>query len=523
MVPYEYYSKLSKASDLANKKDRLLYRSFEILPGVLAWLTIILIFLLSAMTPVFMALFIIIFDVYWFIKTVYLSLHLRVAFGKVRQNMNDNWLEKVKVVKIASPELGMNSWEDLTHLVLLPMYKEPLETVEAGIESIAKANYPKDKIVVVIAQEDRAGDEFNDKIADELKSKYQNIFREFFVVKHPGNIPGELAGKGSNIAYAGKWFKENYADKNGIPYEKIITSAFDIDTVIMPEYFGRLSYVYLTTKDPLYASYQPVPFYVNNIWEAPAFARVVAFSATFWHTIKQERVESSTTFSSHSMPFKVLVDIDFWQHNMVSEDSRIFWQAFLRYDGNYRNESLYFPVSMDANVAHSFWQTMINIYKQQRRWGWGVENVPYFMFGFVKNKLVPLKKKLYLGFTIIESFWSWSTNAIIIFLLGWLPIALGGVEFNKTVLSYNLPFITRGIMTFAMVGLVSSAILSILILPPRPPKLGRFKHLLMILQWALMPVTMILLGAFPGLEAQTRLMLGKYMGFWVTPKDRIKK
>ena len=273
-------------------------------------------------------------------------------------------------------------------------------------------------------------------------------------------------------------------------------------------------------RSPQKASYQPVPFYINNIWQAPAIARVISFSATFWHTLQQERPERMTTFSSHSMPFQALVDVDFWQVNMVSEDSRIFWQCFLRYDGDYTVVPMYYPVSMDANVAPKFWHTMINQYKQQRRWGYGVENVPYFLFGFLKNKKIALKKKWHYSWTIIEGFHSWATNALIIFLLGWLPLYLGGEAFNQLLLAYNLPEITKSIMMLAMLGIVTSVILTMMILPEKPPEYGRFKYLVMILQWPLLFVTIIVFGSFPGLEAQTRLMLGKYMGFWVTPKKR---
>ena len=40
-----------------------------------------------------------------------------------------------------------------------------------------------------------------------------------------------------------------------------------------------------------------------------------------------------------------------------------------------------------------------------------------------------------------------------------------------------------------------------------------------------MPITLIVFGAVPGLEAQTRLMLGGRfrLGFWATPKERSPK
>ena len=506
-----YYLKAGKASDLTDPKERWLYRVFEIFPGALAWGTLALLALLSWLAPVFIAFFIIAFDLYWFLKTVYLSLHLRSAFKKMMANTKVDWLARLKSEK---PE-----WSEYYHLIILPFYKESWEVISASLKSLLETNYPSEKMMVVLAVEERAG-EAALSLARRAEKEFGDKFFKFLITAHPKNIEGELAGKGSNINYAGKKAKEEVIDRAGIDYKKIIVSAFDVDTVVWPEYFSRLTYVYLSVPRPERKSFQPVPFYINNIWRAPAIARVISFSATFWHTLQQDRPERMTTFSSHSMSFSALLDVDFWQANMVSEDSRIFWQCFLRYDGDYEVVPLYYPVSMDANVVDTFWGTMMNQYKQQRRWGYGVENIPYFLFGFWKNKKIGLFKKISRGFMIIEGFHSWATNALIIFMLGWLPLYLGGEAFNNLVLSYNLPFVTKYIMTFAMVGIVSSALMTILILPPRPPEYGKWKHVLMVLQWPLLFVTIIIFGSLPGLDAQTRLMPGKYMGFWVTPKSR---
>ena len=64
------YLKFGRATDVADKKDRFIYRFFEILPGALAWATLVLIVLFSFIWPVVIAIFIIIFDVYWFVKKV---------------------------------------------------------------------------------------------------------------------------------------------------------------------------------------------------------------------------------------------------------------------------------------------------------------------------------------------------------------------------------------------------------------------------------------------------------------------
>jgi ACR3 family arsenite efflux pump ArsB len=133
---------------------------------------------------------------------------------------------------------------------------------------------------------------------------------------------------------------------------------------------------------------------------------------------------------------------------------------------------------------------------------------------------LPFSQKWRFGFEVIEGQLTWATAPILIYILGWLPIIFARGDFANMVASYNLPIILSRILTLAMFGLVGSAYLSILLLPPKPPNYGKATFVILILQWVIVPFTMIFFSAFPALEAQTRLMLGKYMGFWPTPKYR---
>src|SRR3990167_6549321 len=514
---YEYLS-YGRATDVQNTRDRKFYRLLEIQPGILAWATLILVVAASYWVPVWAAVFIIGFDIYWLTKTIYLSLHMNHSFRQMRKHMKIDWVSRLASAEPKAQELFGVQPDDLYHLVILPMVNEPLVVVRDSFAALSKTRWPLDRIIAVLATEGRYADHAH-MVAARIESEFGNKFFKFLVTEHPDDMPGEMRGKGSNEAWAGRKAIE-LIDSLSIQHRNIIVTVFDIDTVAPEDFFPCLAWHYLTAEKPLHSSFQPIPLFTNNIWEAPAFARVFAFSTTFWQMIQQARPDRLVTFSSQSISFKALVDVGFWQKNVVSEDSRIFWQCLLYYDGDWRTVPLFFPVYMDANVASTLWHTMKNQYKQIRRWAYGVENNPYFLFGFHKNKKIPRYKRWYLSFSMIEGAHSLATNSFIIFFLGWLPTFIGRGEFSGTLLSYNLPRITRYIMTLAMIGLVSSAVISVMILPPRPKQFGRIRFIWVVLQWILFPINLVFFGSIPALDAQTRLMLGKYMGFWVTPKHR---
>ncbi len=504
-----WYLHIGRASDLVGR-DRILYRFFEMLPGLLSLGTLGAFIVLSFVKPVWAAYLTIVFAAYWLFKTMYLSVHLRHDFKRIRHHLSINWRERLDNLK----------YSHVVHLVIFPFYDEPYEVVVDSIQALLRASWDPKRIAVVLAAEERAGEKAR-AIAEQVEREFQGTFLSIIHTIHPADMPGEIPGKGSNISYAAEEARKRILDAQGIPYGDVLVSAFDIDTVVYPQYFACLTWYYLTAERPERASFQPVPLYNNNIWDAPMLARVMAYSSSFWQMIQQERPEKLATFSSHAVPFKALREAGYWQRNVVSEDSRIFWNLFVRYDGDYRVVPMAYPVSMDANVAPTFWGTFKNIYKQHRRWTYGAENIAYILFAFIKNPRIPLGKKVRAAFVQIEGFWSLTTHPLILFIVGWLPLFIGGKAFNATVLSYNLPFVARIFLMLAMFGLIISAALCMYLLPARPAQHGRVKHAMMLLQWLLVPITMVIFSSLPGLDSQMRLLFGRYLSFWVTPKERV--
>ncbi len=526
------YLKIGKATDLIGR-DRKIYRILEILPGFLSIATLVVLMVLSYFKPVIVAYFIIAFDVYWLLLVIYMAIFLITSYRRLKQGMKTDWPEKCAALtrgesdrrEVAADSLvrkGVKP-DDVWQLIVLPTYQESVIILSECLQSLIDDGFRTDHMIVVLTFEARAGLVEAEARAAIIKEKFNNKFGRLLITFHPDGLVGELKGKGANQAWGARKAKEEIIEPENFDESKLLVSVFDGDTVVKPGYFFALTYTFLTVTDPYHASYQPVPVYHNNIWKAPFFSRVAATSNTFWQMIMQVREESLVTYSSHSMTWQALKEIGFWGTKNVSEDSRIFWHCLMHYNGHYRVEPIHFEVSMDVTCGQNAWQTAKSLYKQQRRWAWGGENIPYLIFNAAKRwKNKDLDKGRIIEHIIIQiyGFYAWATTALIIGVIGWLPMLLGGDHFNSTVLSGNLPSVTQNLMNFAMIGLILSAIVSALLLPKKPEGYKFWKKIFMALEWVAVPITIVIFGSVPCLEAQIRLMTAKYMGFWVTPKVR---
>ncbi|PIP28333.1 MAG: hypothetical protein COX29_01645 [Candidatus Moranbacteria bacterium CG23_combo_of_CG06-09_8_20_14_all_35_22] len=548
-------------------KERRIQRTLEMIPGILTWVTLIGMFVFSFLLPVYVAIFIIVFDIYWIYRTIFIAYYSVEGYRKLKKgkeidwwercqnimdpekyaniireriyNMEKSWKESAdltrkqkkiikkeikrcyeyleEIQKISKVKDQILDWREIIHVVLLPTAVEPASVIEPAIQAIFDSNFPNQQFIILLATEEREPEKQRLEKVNYLKNKFQEVFRDFIVTTHLVK-DDEMKAKGSNAKFAAKELAKYLEEKN-IDFKKVIFSNFDCDSVAHKEYFAALTYEYIIDPKRLQRSYQPLPMYHNNLWDTNAFVRVIVTGSSFWHIFQSTRTEGMVTFSSHSEPFDTLQRVDFWPVNMISEDSIIYWKCYTYYNGDYQVKPIYLPISLDAVLAETYWKTIKNQYKQKRRWAYGIENFPIIMRAIGPNKKISFWKKFKVAFEMLEGHHSWATASMILAILGWLPLIFGGDQFNQSVLAHNLPFITRYLMTLAMFGLIISMSLSFLLMPPRPKKYSKWRNFYMLIQWALVPIIAPFLGSLPSIDSQTRILLGKYFGeFWVTPK-----
>ena len=166
-------------------KDRFYLRVFEIIPGLMTWGTLGTLFVLAFIKPLWVAIFVITFDLYWVIRVIYLTSLLIFAYRRLEKEKSIDWLKEVRSLDTT---YGV-AFKDVYNAVLFPAYKEGLDILIPSISALETANYPKDRMIVVVSVEERAGQEVWDN-AQVLKERYKDTFFQFLITRHPDGEAG---------------------------------------------------------------------------------------------------------------------------------------------------------------------------------------------------------------------------------------------------------------------------------------------------------------------------------------------
>ncbi len=479
-------------------------RGLEILTGLVPWLVIAFVILGSFVIPDVIAYFIIAFNIYWLYRSSQLAIFATLGYLNIKATQKIDWLKKLDKT-------------DVWHIVVIPNVKEPIELLERNLDSLLAQTYPLKKIMVVVAMEQRAGKDFNKKRADYLLRKYKNRFGKFIATFHP-LLPGETIGKHSNEAYAANQAKRILVDQEKIKIENITLTTSDIDCVFPTQYFSLLTYKFTNSKTPFNDFFQAPLFMYNNISRVPLPIRLPSIiSGVYFLSTLQKYSKRFVNFSTYSLSLKLLDSVGYWDLDVIPEDAHLFYKCYFANKGNISVVPLFLPITIDAAEANSRWQTYKNSYQQNKRWAWGIVDIPYIVKNFFLHPEIPLWDKLVRLSLAFEWHFSWSTSWFLITLGATIPTILNPA-FARTTLGYNLPRTSSLILTICIVGAIAITVFDNLLNPHTKNKWHMFFKPLTYLQWLLLPLVGLIFGALPGLESQTRLMLGRYLGYHVTEK-----
>ena len=479
-------------------------RSLEMMPGLISWSLIFFPVWGSLLIPFAVAYFILLFDVFWFYKSFSLAITAYIASKKISQAEKVDWLSETKNFK---------NFKKVTHVIVIPNYKESYTKLNASIASIANQTFPTKHIHVVLAMEEREAKAKTK--ANKLIKKYKHIFGSIFTTFHP-DIEGEIKGKSSNESYGGKQAYKKLVETGLIDIKHATISSVDADSIFDKQYFSYLTFKFLKNPKRFGTFWQSANVNYNNFWNVPAPVRVLSFFSSLYRTallIQQDRLVANSTYS---LSFVMLHKIGYCDVDVIPEDYRIFFKAFYKLQGNAWVDPIFLKTSMDAPLSSSYIKSLKNKYNQERRWSWGVSDDPLFIKWWLTTPNVPFLRKTILLYNVLLDHFLWPVNWFIITVAANIMPFVNPV-FSRTTLGYNLPRLAGFILTSCLFALLAMIIIDVRNRPKNTP-LSRVRQFLFPLEFVLLPVVGFFLSTLPALISHTQLMFGKRLEYKVTEK-----
>lgn len=479
----------------------------EILPGFVSWNLILLPYWGIFVFPVFVAYFILFFNIYWFYQSLQIAVSSIISHTRIQAAKVYDWMGDVK---------GFPDWQKVRHVVIIPTYKEPLHILERTLDSLAAQEFPTKFIIPVLAMEEKEQAADRNAKWEALKNKYGKVFGHLFMTVHKLEI-GEVAGKASNERFAAIWVKENFIDPNKLDIDYFTVTSCDADHKFHPKHFANLTYKFLDNPNRFKMFWQPSVMFYNNIWEIPAITRVPNTLMTIWNLSQLPRKDRLINAQNYSLSFKLLDEVGYWDADKIPEDWGIFFKAFYKKGGGIEVDPIYLPLMADAAQSTSFWKTIMSQYQQIQRWAWGVSDDPWIIKSYFLARDIPFWDKTTRLMQVIWAHFLWPVNWFFITLGLTIPTLLNPA-FGRTVLGYTVPKLSSFVLTISLGFLVIMIAIDSMHKPKRPNKVSLFRTILTPFEFVLMPIAGFFFSALPGIDAHTRLMLGKYIEYRVTEK-----
>ena len=168
---------MSKVTEIPTGKRTPLYRFFEILPGILSYGMVILLVVLSAISPIAGSVYLLLIVIMSLVKAIGVAFRTVQGYKVVKKGVKVNWRKRLEDLEdpndsysrlkgrksneyqydvhlnnlcmMAAAEEGyFPKPSQVYHAVIITMYNETLDVLTPTLESVLKTTYPKDQMIL---------------------------------------------------------------------------------------------------------------------------------------------------------------------------------------------------------------------------------------------------------------------------------------------------------------------------------------------------------------------------------------
>ena len=484
---------------------RLPRRALEMLPGTVTWSLLTFPIWGAVLLPDKLAYFLLVFNIYWFYKSFTMAICAVAGYRQLRRDQARDWLGEAR---------QMPGWRDLHHLILIPTYGEASEILRASLSRISDQDCPRENISVVLAFEER--DPNARERAAELLAEFRSHFANLWATFHPDD-PSEVRGKSSNLAYAGPRAKELLVDRYGCDIAHVVVTVCDADSQLHHKYLSAVTASFLA--DPLgqLRIYQPALLFYANIWRLPLGLRPLDGLYSVWEIARMVAQHRLINQSTYSLALQTCDAVGYWDTDVIPEDSRMFFKVFFAFGEQVRVQPIFLPVYADAAEGAGFWATVVNHYRQTRRWAWGVTDIPYVLREMMRSRHIPLHVRLGRALYYSEDHIAWPVHWFLI-TIGLQGVGYLAPVFAASILGKTLASLGSWVLTACLPCLVVAAWIDWQLRPSRDLRTTTWNAILTSAAWVFLPVLGLIGAALPALDAHTRMLLGRPLHYQVTAK-----
>ena len=234
-----------------------------------------------------------------------------------------------------------------------------------------------------------------------------------------------------------------------------------------------------------------------------------------WRSVLPEKLQS---FGSYSTTLHLVHDVGYWATDAIPEDSRFYWKSYFRYGDRFRAVPLFIPIYGDAVRARGYWRSMAEQYLQARRWAWGVTDIPYVIENAVAHPEIPFWSRFWRIANLFGEHINWAIAPFVVMFGATVPLLINPAFARDDARPEPATLRERDADDRAR--------------RPLRPRVGRASHraaaagrvgtgcqrILSYVQWIGLPFVGIFFSNLPALDAQTRLLTGRYLEYRVTEK-----